>query len=65
MFDITIVTQTFLYRPKAHGRGRRASRSITEEEEGLLSAGVTGALDSGTPSRRRTGMSADPDSTNG
>jgi len=58
MFDVTIVTQSFLYRPKVHGRGRRASR-VNEEEEGLLSAGATGALDPGTPSRRRTGASAD------
>ncbi|KAI0345157.1 hypothetical protein BDW22DRAFT_1370916 [Trametopsis cervina] len=52
MFDITIVTQSFLYRPKPHVRGRRLSRSH-EEEEGLLSAGATGADDPSTPSRRR------------
>ncbi|PSR77555.1 hypothetical protein PHLCEN_2v7745 [Hermanssonia centrifuga] len=53
MFDITIVTQSFLYRPKAHLRGRRASRTFDEEEEGLLGAGATGSDDPVTPSRRR------------
>ena len=57
MFDITIVTQSFLYRPKA-SRGRRLSRTINEEEEGLLSAGATGAEDPLTPSRRRMPTSA-------
>ena len=53
MFDVTIVTQSFLYRPKAH-RGRHGSRTINEEEEGLLSAGATGADDAlVSPSRRR------------
>ena len=53
MFDITIVTQSFLYRPKPHARGRHSSRAIHEEEEGLLSADATGAGDPSTPSRRR------------
>ena len=55
MFDVTIVTQSFIYRPKAHTRGRRASRTVNEEEAGLLSADATGALseDPITPSRRR------------
>ncbi|KIP08760.1 hypothetical protein PHLGIDRAFT_126828 [Phlebiopsis gigantea 11061_1 CR5-6] len=57
MFDITIVTQSFLYRPKAV-RGRRLSRTVNEEEEGLLSAGATGAEDPLTPSRRRMPTSA-------
>ena len=52
MFDVTIVTQTFLYKPKAN-RGRRIARTLNEEEEGLLSAGATGAEDVTTPSRRR------------
>lgn len=52
MFDVTIVIQSFLYRPKPM-RGRRGSRTIVEEEEGLLSAGATGAEDPFTPSRRR------------
>ncbi|KZT09524.1 uncharacterized protein LAESUDRAFT_646353 [Laetiporus sulphureus 93-53] len=59
VFDVAIVTQSFLYRPKGHARGRRASRSMPEEEEALLSAGATGAEDMGTPSRRRTGATAD------
>ena len=49
MFDITIVIQSFLYKPKG-ARGRRLSRSIAEEEEGLL---ATGADEPVTPSRRR------------
>ncbi|KAL4247291.1 Lysosomal/Vacuolar Amino Acid Transporter 1 [Abortiporus biennis] len=54
MFDVTIVTQSFIYRPKHHNtRGRRASRTLNEEEAGLLSAGATGAEDPITPSRRR------------
>ncbi|KAI0818501.1 PQ loop repeat-domain-containing protein [Irpex lacteus] len=52
MFDVTIVTQSFLYRPKAHLRGRHLSRAH-EEEEGLLSADATGAEDPSSPSRRR------------
>jgi solute carrier family 66 (lysosomal lysine-arginine transporter), member 1 len=58
MFDITIVTQSFLYRPRAV-RGRRESRTIVEEEEGLLNAGTTGAEDATTPSRRRLPAAAD------
>ncbi|CCM04598.1 uncharacterized protein FIBRA_06780 [Fibroporia radiculosa] len=61
VFDVTIVTQSFIYRPKTHSRGRRASRAGLAEEEGLLSAGATGAEDIITPSRRRTGVSADSD----
>ena len=57
MFDITIVTQTFIYKPKTH-RGRRSSRSLSAEEEGLLSAGATGTEDMSTPSRRRAGVLA-------
>lgn len=59
MFDVTIVTQSFLYRPKAGARGRRISRTMAEEEEGLLSAGATGAADLSTPSRRRMPSSAE------
>ncbi|KAH9935027.1 PQ loop repeat-domain-containing protein [Fomitopsis serialis] len=58
MFDITIVAQSVIYKAKTH-RGRRSSRSLAAEEEGLLSAGATGTEDVTTPSRRRTGMSAD------
>ncbi|KAF7799632.1 hypothetical protein EIP86_010870 [Pleurotus ostreatoroseus] len=53
MFDVTIVTQSFLYRSKAHSRGRRPSRADNEEEQGLLGAGTTGAEEVTTPSRRR------------
>lgn len=56
MFDITIVAQTFIYKPKMH-RGRRSSRALLAEEEGLLSAGATGTEDMATPSRRRAGVS--------
>ena len=54
MFDVTIVVQSFLYRPKRH-LGRRASRTLNEEEQALLRADATGAEDAGSPSRRRTG----------
>ncbi|KAI0093733.1 PQ loop repeat-domain-containing protein [Irpex rosettiformis] len=53
MFDVTIVTQSFLYRSKPHTHGRHLSRAIREEEEGLLAADATGAEDPSTPSRRR------------
>jgi len=38
MFDVTIVTQSFIYRPQSQGRGSRAfSREVTAaEEEGLM-----------------------------
>lgn len=52
MFDVTIVTQTYLYRPKA-GRSRRPTHTYSEEEAGLLSAEATGAEDSPPTSRRR------------
>ena len=55
MFDVTIVTQAFLYRPKGGSRGRRPSRTHNEEEAGLLSAEATGAEDSPITSRRRAG----------
>lgn len=59
MFDVTIVTQSFLYRGKPRARGRTFTRAIAEEEEALLSAGATGAEDSITPSRRRFPVSGD------
>ena len=42
MFDITIVSQSFIYRPRAHrGRGRSVrARTINEEETGLLSGDI-------------------------
>ena len=57
MFDVTIVCQSFLYRPKgSHSRGRHPSRTYNEEEAGLLSAEATAALDDAPiASRRRTG----------
>ncbi|KAH9843067.1 PQ loop repeat-domain-containing protein [Rhodofomes roseus] len=58
VFDITIVAQSLIYRQKTY-RGRRSSRSLAAEEEGLLSAGATGTEDVTTPSRRRAGVSAD------
>jgi len=58
IFDITIVSQSFLYRKltdkeKASKRGFRASRGISAEEEGLLSAGSTGADEGASPQYRR------------
>ncbi|TBU50785.1 PQ loop repeat-domain-containing protein [Dichomitus squalens] len=57
MFDVTIVCQSFLYRPKGSPpRGRHASRTYNEEEAGLLSAEATGAVeDAPVTSRRRGG----------
>jgi len=57
MFDITIVSQSFLYRKptdkeKAAKRSFRAGRGTSAEEEALLSAGATGA-DEGAPQHRR------------
>lgn len=55
MFDVTIVTQVFLYRLKGDLRGSRPSRTHNEEEAGLLSAEATGAEESIVTSRRRAG----------
>lgn len=57
MFDVTIVIQSILYRRKLHHGGRRLSRTVNEEEQGLLSADATTAEDAGSPSQRRTGGS--------
>jgi hypothetical protein len=39
MFDITIVSQSFIYRPRSHHRGRSTrSRRLDEEEAALLTA---------------------------
>ncbi|RPD66139.1 PQ-loop-domain-containing protein [Lentinus tigrinus ALCF2SS1-7] len=54
MFDVTIVTQAFLYSPKS-ARGRRPSHSYNEEEAGLLSGEATGRDASPVTSRRRGG----------
>jgi len=61
MFDITIVSQSFLYRiptekGKAGKRSFRAGRGTSGEEECLLSAGATGT-DEGTPQHRRRTVS--------
>lgn len=37
MFDMTIVTQSFLYRPKPRRHLTRSRLSLSEEEAGLLS----------------------------
>ncbi|KAH9854234.1 PQ loop repeat-domain-containing protein [Lenzites betulinus] len=56
MFDVTIVTQSLLYRPKPPTRGRALSGSYSDEETGLLSAGASGAEETNpAASRRRTG----------
>ncbi|TFK91034.1 hypothetical protein K466DRAFT_573907 [Polyporus arcularius HHB13444] len=54
MFDVTIVTQSFLYSRKA-ARGRRLSHSYNEEEAGLLGGETTGRDASPVTSRRRGG----------
>lgn len=54
MFDITIVCQSLLYKPKQPSRGRGLARSYSEEEAGLLAA----AGPEGSPvaaHRQRTG----------
>jgi len=70
MFDVTIVTQSFLYRPSPHHRGRKGSvrvRTHVEEEEGLLSAGATGADEPVISQRRRAAgiVDADPGDVEG
>ncbi|KAH9901390.1 PQ loop repeat-domain-containing protein [Cubamyces lactineus] len=55
MFDVTIVAQSLIYRPKALSRGRRTSRTYSEEEAGLLDAARTCPEGSPVASRRRTG----------
>ena len=59
MFDVTIVSQSVLYRKltdkeKSAKRTFRTGRGIPAEEEGLLSAGATGAGEGTSPHRRRT-----------
>ena len=65
MFDVTIVTQSFLYRPFSGKKIRRdsirGSRYIVAEEEGLLSAGATGADELIPPHRRRRGSEVESD----
>ena len=55
MFDVTIVAQSLIYRPKALSRGGRASRTYSEEEAGLLDAARSCPEGSPVASRRRTG----------
>ena len=54
MFDVTIVTQSFLYRPKS-ARGRRPSHSYNEEEAGLLDGDAARQSTSPVAPRRRGG----------
>lgn len=60
MFDVTIVSQSILYRKltdkeKATKRDWRVSRGASAEEEGLLSTGATGTEEGASPpTRRRT-----------
>lgn len=62
IFDITIVSQSFLYRKpidkeKSDWRSPRIGREPSAEEEGLLSAGATGADESAPPQHRRRALS--------
>ncbi|KAI0322250.1 PQ loop repeat-domain-containing protein [Amylostereum chailletii] len=65
MFDVTIVAQTFIYRARPRGRGRRGparASTLAEEEEGLISAegvDVDGGDAPNTPHRRRLNPDAD------
>ena len=66
MFDVTIVSQTFLYRKltdkgKADRRNFRVGRGASPEEEGLLSAGATGADEGISPQHRRRTVGDDDD----
>jgi len=60
MFDITIVTQSFIYRPRPRRQALSYSR-LDEEETGLLTGESTmarhasGSLPRGRTSRTRTG----------
>lgn len=65
MFDVTIVSQFFLYRKltdkeKVGRRNSRVGRGMSPEEEGLLSAGATGADEGVSPQHRRRTV-GDPD----
>ena len=65
MFDVTIVSQFFLYQKltdkgKMGRRNSRVGRGMSPEEEGLLSAGATGADEGASPQHRRRTM-GDPD----
>ena len=58
MFDVTIVSQSILYRKptdkeKVGRRNFRIGRGTSPEEEGLLSAGATGADEGISPQHRR------------
>ena len=58
MFDVTIVSQSFVYRKptdkeKTSWRNSRVGRGSSPEEEGLLSAGATGADEGISPQYRR------------
>ena len=63
MFDVAIVTQSFLYRPLPHHRGRKGSVRVRThvEEESLLSAGATGADEPAISQRRRAASMVDAD----
>lgn len=59
IFDVTIVTQSLLYRPPSERKVRKElAGNVSAEEEGLLSAGTTGADEVVSP-RRRTGLDSD------
>lgn len=67
MFDITIVSQSLLYRKpidkeKLGCRNSRTGRGTSAEEEGLLSAGATGADEGVSPQHRRRTLSNTSDS---
>lgn len=62
MFDVTIVSQSFLYRKsmdkeKTGWRSSRVIRGAPAEEEGLLSAGATGASEGTSPQHRKRTLS--------
>ncbi|KAI0054157.1 hypothetical protein FA95DRAFT_1480159 [Auriscalpium vulgare] len=63
MFDVTIVTQSFVYRTPPPHHARRGSRAAThaEEEEGLMSGDASNDIveEPNTPHRRRLTTASD------
>lgn len=52
MFDITIVSQSFVYRPRHHKAGLLRSHVLDEEATGLLSADSQHIFDESETLRR-------------
>ncbi|KAE9409623.1 hypothetical protein BT96DRAFT_962232 [Gymnopus androsaceus JB14] len=57
VFDLTIVIQSFVYRPKPHRRHRSRSRTVADEEGGLIAGDVLAQEAAVVHSRTRTASS--------